>query len=44
MITGAILTAPNEDFENVFSIKPTQDGNVEYTAKGRISDQRLAKR
>jgi hypothetical protein len=44
MNTGAILTAPNDEFENVFSIKPTKDGDVEYTAKGRISDQRLAKR
>jgi hypothetical protein len=44
MNTGAILTAPNDDFENVFSTRKTKDGDVEYTAKGRVSDQRLTRR
>lgn len=44
MNTGAILTAPNDEFEDVFSTKTTKDGDVEYTAKGRVSDQRLARR
>lgn len=42
--TGAILTAPNDDFEKVFKSSPAKDGEVEYTTQGRISDQRLAKK
>jgi hypothetical protein len=41
--TGAILTAPSESFEEVFESK--SDGeNVEFRARGRVSDQRLARR
>lgn len=43
MNTGAILTAPNDDFEKVF--EETKSGDiVEYKTRGKISDQRLAKK
>ncbi|MDG2535382.1 hypothetical protein P6144_17105 [Sphingomonas sp. HITSZ_GF] len=44
MSNGAILTAPNEDFEKVFETKEASDGVVEYTTRGRVSDQRLARK
>ncbi|WRH77183.1 MAG: hypothetical protein RSE16_06900 [Sphingobium sp.] len=43
MNTGAILTAPNDQFENIFQQTST-DGMVEYKTRGKISDQRLAKK
>jgi hypothetical protein len=43
MNTGAILTAPNEDFEIIFNIKES-DGFIEYSTRGKINDQRLAKK
>jgi hypothetical protein len=43
MNTGAILTAPNDDFEKIF--EQTKSGDVvEYKTRGKISDQRLAKK
>lgn len=42
MDTGAILTAPSEDFETIFK-KTTIKNEVQYTTKGKISDQRLAR-
>ena len=44
MTNGAILTAPNEEFEDVFKSKKISDGVVQYTTEGRISDQRLARK
>lgn len=43
MNTGAILTAPNDDFEAIFESNTTGDV-VEYKTRGKISDQRLAKK
>lgn len=43
MNTGAILTAPNDDFEEIFESKKTGDV-VEYKTRGKVSDQRLAKK
>jgi hypothetical protein len=43
MNTGAILTAPNEEFEQIF--QATNAGDVvEYKTRGKINDQRLAKK
>lgn len=43
MNTGAILTAPNDDFEKIF--QETKSGDiVEYKTRGKISDQRLARK
>jgi hypothetical protein len=41
---GAILTAPNEDFENVFSKEEVSRGVVKFITQGQVRDQRLAKR
>lgn len=43
MNTGAILTAPNDDFEKIFEITKSGD-YVEYKTRGKINDQRLAKK
>ena len=43
MNTGAILTAPNDDFEKVFQ-QTTSNGVVEYKTRGKIRDQRIAKK
>lgn len=43
MNTGAILTAPSESFENVFEREIVGD-DIEYRTRGRISDQRLARK
>jgi hypothetical protein len=43
MNTGAILTAPNDDFEKIFQQTNSGD-DVEYTTRGKINDQRLAKK
>jgi hypothetical protein len=43
MNTGAILTAPNDDFEQIFEQKKSGDG-VEYRTRGKINDQRLARK
>lgn len=43
MNTGAILTAPNDEFEKIF--EETKAGDVvEYTTRGKVSDQRLARK
>lgn len=42
--TGAILTAPNDEFENVFVKSTNTLGDVKYIATGRINDQRLTKK
>ncbi|AMO72697.1 hypothetical protein AZE99_13300 [Sphingorhabdus sp. M41] len=41
---GAILTAPSEDFEKVFTVRERKGDEVEYATSGRISDQRLTKK
>jgi hypothetical protein len=43
MNTGAILTAPNDEFETIFKTSVT-DGVVEYRTFGVVNDQRLAKK
>lgn len=43
MNTGAILTAPSENFENIFEREIVGD-NIEYRTRGRVNDQRLTKR
>ena len=42
--TGAILTAPNDEFEAVFKSTTNKLGDVTYVASGRINDQRLSKK
>ena len=43
MNTGAILTAPNDEFETIF--ETTKPGDVvEYKTRGKINDQRLTKK
>ncbi|NJB96557.1 MULTISPECIES: hypothetical protein [Sphingomonas] len=44
MSNGAILTAPNDEFENVFSEHKADNGIVTYSTVGRINDQRLARK
>lgn len=44
MTNGAILTAPNEEFEKVFDAQTTSNGMVRYSTEARVSDQRLARR
>jgi hypothetical protein len=44
MSNGAILTAPNDEFEKVFTATQIDDDEIEYSTKGRVSDQRLAKK
>lgn len=44
MSNGAILTAPNEEFESVFETEDVSDGVVRYITEGRVSDQRLARK
>lgn len=43
MNTGAILTAPSDNFEKVFKSELI-GGEVEYRTRGRVSDQRLARK
>ncbi len=43
MNTGAILTAPNDQFEEIFETKKSGDV-IEYKTRGKINDQRLAKK
>jgi hypothetical protein len=43
MNTGAILTAPSENFENIFEREVVGE-NVEYRTRGKISDQRLTRK
>jgi hypothetical protein len=43
MDNGAILTAPNDEFESIFHAH-AQDDYVEYRTRGKINDQRLAKK
>lgn len=43
MNTGAILTAPNDDFEKIFE-QTQANGVIEYKTRGKISDQRLSKK
>jgi len=44
MSNGAILTAPNEEFESVFETTVISDGEIEYKTHGRVSDQRIARK
>ena len=41
---GAILTAPTGDFNKVFEVKEGPHQVVEYATRGRITDQRMAKK
>lgn len=41
--TGAILTAPSDSFEKVFEREIVGD-DIEFRARGQVSDQRLARR
>lgn len=43
MNTGAILTAPNDDFEKIFEATDSGDF-VEYKTRGKINDQRISKK
>lgn len=43
MDTGAILTAPNHEFEEIFEATVSGD-IVEYRTRGTVNDQRLAKK
>ena len=42
MSSGAILTAPNENFEKVFEREAVGD-EIEYRTRGQVRDQRLAR-
>lgn len=44
MESGAILTAPTDQFDKVFEVKELKSGLVEYTAKGKVADQRMTGR
>lgn len=44
MSNGAILTAPNDEFESVFEKTVISDGAIEYKTHGHISDQRLSRK
>lgn len=41
---GAILTAPSDNFEEVFSQSQINDEKVEYTTIGRVKDHRIARK
>lgn len=43
MNTGAILTAPNDEFEQIFEISKSGD-QIEYRTRGIVNDQRLTKK
>lgn len=43
MNTGALLTAPNDDFEEIFESHEI-GGQIEYTTRGTVRDQRIAKK
>lgn len=44
--TGAILTAPAENFDKVFSSKavPSKEGEIEFTTAGKVISQRVKNR
>jgi hypothetical protein len=44
MESGAILTAPTGDFENVFDVKPQKGGTVTYSTTGKVADERMARK
>lgn len=44
MESGAILTAPSDQFGKVFTMKQKASGIVEYTTEGRVADQRMTGR
>ena len=44
METGAILTAPSDQFDKVFDVTSKPHGVVEYTTRGRVTDQRMTGR
>lgn len=44
METGAILTAPSDQFDKVFDVTTKANGLVEYTTRGRVADQRMTGR
>lgn len=44
MESGAMLTAPNSEFDDVFQKDTQPNGQVIYSTKGRVADQRLMAR
>lgn len=44
MDSGAILTAPSDEFDEVFAVTEESEGKVRISTEGRVSDQRMAKR
>lgn len=41
---GAILTAPSDEFNKVFQVSKKSGDVVEYTTRGRVSDERIARK
>lgn len=41
---GAILTAPSGDFDNVFRMTQKPGDIVEFTTRGRVADERMARK
>ena len=41
MESGAVLTAPSDQFDKVFDVTSKSNGDVEYTTRGRVADQRM---
>lgn len=41
---GAILTAPSDEFDKVFSVREKANHEVEYVTVGKVRDQRLARK
>ena len=44
MKSGAMLTAPSDEFEKVFQVEEAGDGKVRYSTTGKIADERVAGR
>lgn len=44
MDTGATLTAPTDEFSDLFRTRPLANGEVEYTTRGTVQDERLTRR
>lgn len=44
MDNGAMLTAPSDEFNKVFEVREAPNQQVEYATRGRVTDQRMARR
>ncbi|WP_126665464.1 hypothetical protein [Croceibacterium ferulae] len=44
METGAILTAPSDEFEDLFDKEDRKDGSVRYSTAGFVKDQRMTRK